>query len=176
MISRIVDYARVVWFAILFVVIGIPIFVIQESTSLTQRVATSDQVWIQEMNPNLQKTRDFIDCETSWVYAKTSSLEEAEDWLLSHGYKKARFTTTQPGGTFSSSYKTFPVKGNGHYVSVINIIVDYGDGVKRVIFFRNPDGESGFNFSRFEKANSSRMFDFPHHSTDVSGYHLDGTF
>ena len=100
------------------------------------------------------------------IYATVGSIEEAEDWLLKRGYKYRLIYTRgkyEYGGDHDSYLKRFPVKGKAHSLdeSVISLDVDYGDGDIHRLPFRTLPGESGIDFSRFERSWKGRMPEHP---------------
>lgn len=138
------------------------------------RMYKSDKVLVRELNDELityDKTDSSLSRERfleASILAKVDSVEEAEDWLLAHGYKCRTFRVdTENYSEFSSDPRTFFVKGEiatkssphigaqtpmkGEYdwfhESKVEIRID-----GRPTHFEYTDDNSPINFNRFERA------------------------
>jgi hypothetical protein len=160
----------VAWYFVFMVTMVLPYLLYGEVRDAFLRAVTHDVVWVQEMNPYIYggayPNRSPGDIDPPFplcterdnhglknYYARLGSVREAEDWLLAHGYKKRMVSHVCAPDTFCS--KTMPVRMvTADQESIVNVIVDYGDGDLHFLVFRYPEGKSPLDFSRFETAES----------------------
>lgn len=148
----------------LTIIVGIPLWLGQKGCSYVQNASSSDRVWIVELNPNIIHDRLQVlrnDKDMTNYYDVFGSVSDAEEWLLKRGYRKRSLLTPTVAGR--ANYKTFPVKGRGRYISVIDIVANYGDGEYRHLIFYHDDKEAWdtFGFSEWRHDRTDIPFKMP---------------
>ena len=156
----IIGVCAFIGFGIVILFVLMPYFALRNANDAIKRATSVTRIWLVEENAAIEDGRlaspfPFIDghgknCPAPKYYVCVNSFKDAEDWLLSHGYKKTIVCTQTLGA--SESNKEFFVRyvtGTRAVYSYISLMVDYGDYDIRLIPYHYRKGQSPIDFSRF---------------------------
>jgi hypothetical protein len=149
------------------VMTAIPYLMYRNVADAVTRAVTSDKVWVCEQNqaitwgllePPFAFASSEEDTPARRYYTCVGSVQEAENWLLHHGYHKTTLKTFHFGEVWpEKEFFIRHIPGTSAY-SIVGLMIDYGDHDIHYVPYRYALGDSPVDFSRFKKETFEKTY------------------